>query len=120
MTKLWRIGGFVFATATIVMLISLFITINEYYFKDYDYDGTLSEACSEAEILDPGDELNLLVCQPHQKSKNIQVWGALTSAGLAIVCFAKDSETNHDSEQSVHTNDVQQPIEQQYQQPPQY
>jgi hypothetical protein len=120
MTKLWRTGGFVFATATIVMLISLFITINEYYFKDYDYVDTLSETCSEAEILDPGDELNLLVCQPHQKSKYIQVWGALTSAGLAIVCFAKDSETNHDSEQSVHTNDVQQPIEQQYQQPPQY
>ena len=99
MAQLWKVGGILFATAAFVMLISLFNSINSYHFEEWGEGGermTWSEACD-----DVGDYAEgRVMCDSLSQAKYLPLWGVLMSAGLAIVCFAKDSENDAEPKQA--------------------
>ena len=118
MANKWKIAGYLFSTAAVVLLISLTMNIHTYYIKEMKSSTgteTVSEAC------DDKSTLMVLWCHPIKQEKyNLFAW-TLLSAGFAFLCFAKSSEIETENEPAISENQSQQqPIQQQhYQQPPQ-
>lgn len=106
MTKIWKMGAIIFATASVVMGIALIASINSYYFKEYDLDDetTFNEFCD-----DEDGGLVIVYCQPLKQGMYQIAWYLFMSAGLAVVCFAKDSEVVSDPKQNNQQQFAQQP-----------
>jgi len=127
MANKWKIAGYLFSTAAVVLLISLTMNIHTYYIKEMESYNiaemesgteTLSEVCGDGW---DDDTLRVSWCHPIKQEKyNLFAW-TLLSAGFAFLCFAKSSEIKTENEPAISENQSQQqPIQQQhYQQPPQ-
>ena len=73
------------------MLVALINSFHVYYVKEYAHPisnstSTLAEGC------DNDDATTMLFCHPIQQEKYHFLGGLLLSLGLAISCFARDSE----------------------------
>ena len=119
MANKWKIAGYLFSTAAVVLLISLTMNIHTYYIKEMESGTeTVSEVCDDRW---DDDTASVLWCHPIKQEKyNLFAW-TLLSAGFAFLCFAKSSEIKTENEPAISENQSQQqPIQQQYyQQPPQ-
>ncbi len=108
MANKWQVAGFLFSTASVVLLISLMINIHTYYLKEMESGTeTLSEACDERW---DDDTFTVLQCHPLKQEKYNLFAGTLLCAGFAFLCFAKYGETKTESEPTVPNNQsLQQP-----------
>ena len=91
MASKWKISGYIFSIASAVMLVALINSFHVYYVKEYAHPisnstSTLAEGC------DNDDATTMLFCHPIQQEKYHFLGGLLLSLGLAISCFARDSE----------------------------
>ena len=111
MANKWKIAGYLFSTATVVLLISLTMNIHTYYIKEMESgEYTLSEVC-DGKWED--DFSSTAVCYPVKQAQHNLFAGALFGAGFAFLCFAKFSETKIESEPAISENQSQQqPIQQ--------
>jgi hypothetical protein len=90
MPNKWKIAGYLFSTATVVLLISLTMNIYAYYFKEMESGKfTLSEVCDDKW---EDDFSSTAVCYPVKQEKYNLFAGSLFGAGLALLCFAKSDE----------------------------
>ena len=108
MANKWQVAGFLFSTASVVLLISLMINIHTYYLKEMESGTeTLSEVCDERW---DDDTFTVLQCHPLKQEKYNLFAGTLLCAGFAFLCFAKYGETKTESEPTVPNNQsLQQP-----------
>ncbi len=91
MASQWKIAGYIFSIAAVVMLISLIMNVYVSFFKDYDnLDGVNSVAGHCKENDDSSTEL--LVCEPLKQERYLLTGLGLMSVGLGMACFARDSE----------------------------
>ena len=118
MANKWKIAGYLFSTAAVVLLISLTMNIHTYYVKEMESGTeTVSEVCDDRW---DEDTVSTLMCHPIKQEKYNLFAGILLSAGFAFLCFAKSSEIKAENGPAISENQSQQPIQQQYyQQPPQ-
>jgi len=106
MPNKWSIAGYLFSTATIILLISLAMNIHSYHIKEM-YAGigstetvTVSEDCNENEDLIPA----AFRCHPVKQEKYNLLAGSLFGAGFAFLCFAKSDEIKIENEPSISEN----------------
>ena len=90
MASQWKIAGYIFSIAAVVMLISLIMNVYVSFFKDYDNLDGANVAGYCKEIDDSSTEL--LGCEPLKQERYLLTGLGLMSAGLGIACFARDSE----------------------------
>tara|TARA_B100001093_G_C26192439_1_gene744472 strand:+ start:122 stop:442 length:321 start_codon:yes stop_codon:yes gene_type:complete len=106
MANKWQIAGFLFSTASVVLLISLMMNIHTYYIKEMESGTeTLSEVCDE--IWDD-ETFSVLQCHPIKQEKYNLFAGTLLCAGFAFLCFAKYGETKIEDKTTISTNQSQQ------------
>ena len=90
MASQWKIAGYIFSIAAVVMLISLIMNVYVSFFKVYDgYDSPVAENCDEH---DDSTSWQLDRCQPLKQERYLLTGLGLMSAGLGMACFARDSE----------------------------
>ena len=108
MANKWKVAGYLFTAATVVLLISLMMNIHTYYIKEMESGQfTMSEVCDDRWEDDFG---STSVCYPVKQARHNLFAGALFSAGFAFLCFAKYGETKTESEPTVPNNQsLQQP-----------
>lgn len=87
MQNKWKIAGYLFVVATVVLTLSLISNLHTYYLKDMESgETTVSDSCSE------DDMVGTIWCHSIKQEKTNSFAGALISAGLAFICFAKSDE----------------------------
>ena len=102
MANKWQIAGFLFSTASVVLLISLMMNIHTFFIKEMESGTeTLSEVCDERW---DDDTFTVLQCHPIKQEKYNLFAGTLLCAGFAFLCFAKYGETKTESEPTVPNN----------------
>jgi len=107
MVSKWKIAGYLFSTATVVLLISLMMNIHTYYIKEMESgEYTLSEVCDDKW---DGDLSSTLWCHPIKQEKYNLFAGSLLCAGFAFLCFAKFNEIKIEKEPPISENKTQQP-----------
>ena len=80
MANKWKIAGYLFSTAAVVLFISLTMNIHTYYMKEMESGTeTLSEACDDRW---DEDTVSALMCHPIKQEKYNLFAGTLLSAGL--------------------------------------
>ena len=90
----WKKAGGVFIAATVVFGISLFFSIQYYYFTDYE-GYSVAEECGD---------WNDYYCHNIEQEKYSLLGGGLIAAGLAIVCFTRLDEINQGLAQFMQSN----------------
>ncbi len=91
----WKKAGGVFIAATVVFGISLFFSLQFYYFTDYGGEYSIAEECGDWDDY---------YCHNIEQEKYSLLGGGLIAAGLAVVCFTRRDEINQGLAQFMQSN----------------